>query len=621
MKTKLLLIIGFFVLSAFQTNAQIFDPNEIFDWHDTIENSTDTTSRIGHWSYLGKSMTPKDTIRFLIIYAGFTNDWNYNSQEWYDWPYYDEDSIIGTSFPRNTFQLFYTNQNQFSDTATDMTISNFFYHMSLCTDSSFKVMADIFPERINVPLTSAIASNGNAFSILSKMVFDTIQARYPTFDWGKYDNRKSKTLSTYYEEDDRYYNPDNEIDYVFISFRYFRPQKISDFPIDADSISDIWYAMDGAGGYASIRNYTFHNPVTGIDYNIRNGFTQIKGIKSTGGQRTTIIHEWAHTCFDSPHVGNANGVVGQYFYSTFGWNMCNNGLEVYYCANAWERWWLNWIDIKYDLEEESDNGIYVLRDFVTTGDAIRIKIPNVPNQHLWLEFHSGETVFDTQRNEFKNLQNGPTQPPPIGLVAFIENIGDDRSQTDIFNTGANGIKTIDMRGNYDYETDITNFETNVRWWGNRAYDFNVVEENCFGSQNTLSPIRMDFYTNRDDYYPNGIINLSVGTNDPSDNESFMFLKSEGEYVDGPLGYDIAFETGQELDICSNPALFNYQEFNSSTQKLTPIYLHGINVKLLYYTDSTAVVEVKFDDYNIDKNVRMTGDIILLENTPLFLNLN
>ena len=435
-------------------------------------------------------------MRFLIIYAGFTNDWNYQGDyqlpnDNHVWPYYNIDGSTGTSFPLYPEQLFYTNQSQFSDTATDLSVSNFFYNMSLCTDSSFQVMADIFPERINVPLTSSIASMYNPFPTLSEMVYDTIQARYPTFNWGKYDNRKTKT--TNYEEDDRYYNPDNEIDYVIISFRYQRPSRIDQFPEDADSIKQIWYALGGAGGYSSIKNHTFHNPETGADYEIKRGLTQIKGITGIGAQRNLVIHEWAHNCYGSPHINGANGVVGQHYYTNFGWNMCNNSPVIYYSANAWERWWLNWIHIKYDLEDASDNGIYVLNDFVKTGDAIRIKIPNVANQHLWLEFRSGATVFDTERNQLQNLANGVSPPPALGLVAFIENIGDDRSQTSIFTSGANGIKMIDMQGNYDYETDISDYETGIRWWGNRAYDFNITEANPFGSHNTLSRTRMDFY--------------------------------------------------------------------------------------------------------------------------------
>jgi hypothetical protein len=614
-KIKVLFAFIAIMFFVFQSNAQFFDPDELIDWHDPnyVEDTTKTTA----WSFFGKTMTPKDSIRFLIIYAGFTNDFDFNSDSISPWPYLnpDDNNSIGTSFPRNPEQFIYSDINQFSDTATDRSISNFFYTMSMQKDSSFKVMADIFPERINVPLDSVTAWLYDPFAVLTKRVFDTIQSRYPTFDWSKYDNRKTKTSS--FINDDRFYNPDYDIDYVIISFRYARPDSLQ-IP---DSIRHIWYAYGKAGAYADIYDYTFHNPVTNENYKIKNGFTVFKGINSIPSLKNTFVHEWAHSAFDSPHVSGANGVVGQHYYASSGWNMCNNGIVVFNCSNAWERWWLNWTDIKYDLTDVADNGIYEIEDFITTGDAIRIKIPYVNNQYLWLEYHSGENTFD-HKDLFQNLGNGPAPESPVGLVAYIENIGDNRNNTSIFTSGANGIKTIDMQGNYDYSTDISNYETWVRWWDNRAYNFNIIEENPYGSNNALAGVRMDYYTNTNDNIPNGNIDLSTHTNSSSlRNEKFLLFKLNNEYVDGPMGANIAFAENQEFNVHSNPALFNYQTFNRTSQKLSPIYLHGINIKLISYTGNSAIVQVEFNNYLIDNSVRMCGDIILVENVPLILQSN
>ena len=90
-------------------------------------------------------------------------------------------------------------------------------------------------------------------------------------------------------------------------------------------------------------------------------------------------------------------------------------------VSGWDRWFLGWnnppdktnlISARDDnnLEQLSDLNIpsapsvstFVLRDFVATGDAVRIKLPHfnwqslgdVKNQYLWLENHQLINRFD-----------------------------------------------------------------------------------------------------------------------------------------------------------------------------------------------------------------------------------
>lgn len=241
-------------------NAQI--SNQLIDYHDTITNPKNIVSS-GH-SYYGGVHTPKGVFRILVIFAGFSNDWN---QEQDIWPYTDNMGQVGTTFPNYVNQLFYNNVSSFSPNATDKSLSNYYYQMSMANDSSFKVLGTVFPQRINVPLDPLTASMQD-WEELTKRVFDTIQNRYPNYNWGALDNRKNRSITNpNFSSDNRQYAQDDTIDYVAIFWRF---NDVTNAPTNLKGIGNTWYT-----GYAGIRNYTFTTS-TGNKY-IVDGFTTCRG--------------------------------------------------------------------------------------------------------------------------------------------------------------------------------------------------------------------------------------------------------------------------------------------------------------------------------------------------------
>ena len=129
---------------------------------------------------------------------------------------------------------------------------------------------------------------------------------------------------------------------------------------------------------------------------------------------------------------------------------------------------------------------------------------------------------------------------------------------------------------------------------------------------------------RDDFWGDGQINYSTDANSPPLNkrEHYSVVELNQELMWGPTGYDIAFETGKKVSISTNPGLIAQQKYNGSTKKFDPIFLHGLSFEVLEYQGSgvsrKAKVRVKFNDFEIDRDVRWTGDIILPANVPLEL---
>ena len=203
-----------------------------------------------------------------------------------------------------------------------------------------------------------------------------------------------------------------------------------------------------------------------------------------------FIHEVAHELYECPHIMGANSTMGNHFgMPANGWGMMGPGSRVK-TANAWESWLLGWNELvtgetaeNSDIQSPADlnsTGEYILRDFVTYGDAIRIKIPNTTNTYLWLENHQKESIFD--HNPWKDGHPSPEGEliPDIdaGIYAFIENVWPTRESFNLNITmeKTNKIEVLNAQGNYEYTRSayplmIGNRIDNRYYWDNIIYNW------------------------------------------------------------------------------------------------------------------------------------------------------
>lgn len=344
----------------------------------------DSVAKITANSTNGKVFTAKGNLKVLVIYAGFTNDQETNPDTSLVWPYVDPAGILpdGKTFPKNIGDNFYTDYGDFAPSNNDKSISNYFYQMSLPSGNPLKIIAEVFPERINVT-----AEVGKSWSQYGQWVLDTINAKYPGYDFSSVDNR---TNNPNYLYDYSVSSPDNKIDYLIIVWRY--SQNCNTDPAGPFTLCN--YTGSG-GGFANIYPPTAGSFVDSLDnptYYVNAGFTACKGFY--GLNKTLFTHELAHTLYGAPHCNGANTVVGDYFYMNYGWGMMRSGEapNVYDCANGWERWYNGWIELTADnnttstdiqnINDLQNGGVYTLHDFIKTGDVIRVKLPHASNQYL-----------------------------------------------------------------------------------------------------------------------------------------------------------------------------------------------------------------------------------------------
>lgn len=408
----------------------------------------------------GKVFTPKGDLRILVIYAGFNNiveNIRTGDQPLSGWPvlFSDVENIarsIDIKVPTYVDSIsgampgvFFSDTTEFAvycipaDT-TNMSLSRYYYDMS---GGKFRIMADAYkdpvtgkPVRINID-----PSGATQWRDLNRKVIQQMKAQDPGFDWSPYDKR---TNWTDYQCDNSLSNPDGKPDYVVIVYRWS-----GGWGVQPLSGMQNW---TGSGGAYSILNgldtvsyngYTFDN----AGYTLPNG-----GGNGIGG----FVHELAHELFSAPHIMGANGEPGAYFHTpSAGWGMATTTVTNL-SANAWERWLLGWGEnranfVNANIESQGaiqNGGVYTLQDFITTGDAMRIRIPG-STQYLWIENHQKKSLWDHNpwAGDVQSLKGEIIPDMEKGIYMYVENILPARSAIalDMINK-TNGLKSSKRPG-------------------------------------------------------------------------------------------------------------------------------------------------------------------------------
>ena len=546
----------------------------------------------------GDAFTPNGKLKALVVFAGYEGDCD--SSEATVWPNYRLGETPCKTFPNYLDNLFFSDESEFDNNDSVMSLSNYYYQAS---DYQFKFMADVYPERINIP-GEAPANRWYTLRTGLRQVMDTLKSqlienKYPDFNLSEYDNRKNKPS---FKFDNSLSEPDGIIDYLIVIFR-----------------------VKGEGGVASSINYTLPFGDTTMRTSAGSGFTVTMG---NGNIYTNFIHEVAHTIFACPHVFGVNGTIGHYFYTSHGWSIMRFGWMIN-GPNAWERWMLGWVDDADSSNLVKTNalkGIYTLRDHYSTGDYLKIEIPNTsPIQYLWLENHAGKTLLD-DRYYFDNDAIGNFIPRfQSGVLAYTEALNASRSKKLRYTANeTNGLLAYHREGNFDFTVIVDSIEKNNYedfWYGNRVPNIYKGESNPLVPQNKLTPLRHNWPFQRDliqnknldtsriqytTHYNNGV------------NEGIDIIKLNGKRDYGSLGHDAAFQPGDKIGVSHHSVVLNHQKFDERKQSLSPVILNGISVEVLErLSDGSVKIRVRTDDFEIVRNQRFTGHVLLKDN----LNVN
>ena len=536
-----------------------------------------------NYSHYSNLFTPRDSIRALVIFVGFGS--NFDSKYYYGgW-----DDV----FPNQVYdkKAFYNELQDFNtpiSSRDSLNVSRWFYEMTKQSTRPFKFMVDTIKVNLNLANLDTVSS----WASLNREVIKQMQRDRPFFNWSRYDKR---IYSNYIFDNSINPTSDGIVDYVGIIYRFF--DDMTKDPLWPKELPIPWY-----GGYANIG---YANGMQYNGYTIKEGFHQTKKISNLFG---ILIHELAHTNYNKgQHY--AGGEVGNYFYaSSCGWGLMNLGDQyLFLCANAWERWYwglcgdnnpIQANNVISDIKPPSGSGTYILRDFLTYGDAICIEIPADTNttsnrrmQRLWLENHQMNSIYDNR--QWKNIGNSNLVIPKAskGIYVFIDDHSGNRN-TDSRRSIYNYFKYLHSKGNYDYVCVDSSQNSNVLW-NNKLYHFNEVKANPYSGQNRWESIKLDL--NNDGKIGN--------------TEQKYILYRNGVLTYDFAGIDAAFQQGQKLGIATNPPLTNYPLFLSlgNDKAFEPFILNGIQVEIVSQnSDGSMTVRVSYNKVDIENDYRMSA---------------
>ncbi|UCH13419.1 MAG: hypothetical protein JSV22_09915 [Bacteroidales bacterium] len=362
--------------------------------------------------------------------------------------------------------------------------------------------------------------------------------------------------------------------------------------------------------------------------------------------QTADVHELAHNILgmtNSAHMGGGgplnSGNLITLEANSGGWSIIGSRPSSLLTCNGFERWWLNWLgptnnnypiaagNDSSDIEKSRGNKSFYLRDFITYGDVVRIKLPykdtGALNQYIWLENHQ---IHNNDKLEYPAYWTHKCKEDGIpGIYAYYQVGKDIRESNDIDDMYGDSLSKItdhlipvcaDGKWDVSLSADSSVACINGSYQNHQYY----YQENPFCGYNDL-----------ENHYFNSVSGNIL--NWKSDRMEFLIKVKNGNVTNrlANMGdnYD-AFTGSANINMSTNPAPVNiitYHHRRPGTGKIIKstrtdnrkIHLSGLRIDMAVQKDGIYKVDIRWDNYDITGNVRWTGDIVLHEEVNLFSN--
>ena len=414
----------------------------------------------------------------------------------------------------------------------------------------------------------------------------------------------------------------------------------------------------------------------GIEFKDMKGINtraSFNAVGSAPGGYNITLYEYMHGTFGGNHWHTGGGAGNHTFIAP----PLNYGLTAQHgrtmnSCSAWDRWMMDYMHPKKkylisalnsDTGEETDTelitvenkpegGTFILRDFITTGDAIRIKLPfidyqngGVKNQYLWLENRLMKSEFE-KYTETACSDYGIYKYGTPGIYAYIQ-VGKDAKEgkSDIYsshpyslpNALGSFILPFTAEGNYDFCYRFDLEQPPLKICGNWENPNIPIDKSCSKPNpfNGFSDVFQAGDINKDGVLYNGDKNKSLGLSEVVSTSSSCNQELQENNVchnyncNGDWEDAFGFATGKtKISLSSNPApvpVYTYVSGSAYEQpnKKEPesfenrtIWLNGLSIETLElaerkkYGKGAIKIKIKWDDYNIEENVRWCGNIML-----------
>jgi hypothetical protein len=538
----------------------------------------------------GYRMTSHGTIRAFLIYAEAIND------PWYD-------SINSSTWPKNSMPTdpdylldYYLNPFNIHGK-----ITKYFFQASL---GKLLILGDY--------LDTLVKIDWNTFNMNNKMqditdyLNDSIEgidiptAHNHTFNGHDFDNWVLNGIP----RDVKDTGMDGRIDLVISLWRVnskFADEDDSGNPI---TISGPVKLKDG-GEYGSLTtNYT-GRAWSSIKHEISHSLIGSDGFTTAGdfgGERTTIPKQGGYSMLNyAPYV------LGTSFNGFDRWRLGWRLYGKHYDISALNASTRQEDSTKLDYVPGAPYRDFILRDFVTTGDAIRIKLPyyqdttlGIRNQYLWIENHQMlEGNLDLRKTDAR------------GIYAYIQ-VGYDDLST---NGGGSShyLTFLEGLGNYDMTYNGTTITVNSDKM-NPFTGYSIIQGLAYNLIDPNGSYYDKIYFD-EVFYPTAVIKDGVTL--PASDFAVGTTPSKGSIYD-PI------TPGRKISIGTNPStvpvLTYYTPHIPNDDPMTydnrKIYLNGLSFSVLECVNNEIKVRIHFSDFIVDHDTRWCGPIVLNEKVSL-----
>ena len=529
------------------------------------------------------------------------------------------------------------------DMVVDAQVSQYYqtyfskYYQEISFDK-LKIVGDYYPQLIQIPYDTLKNGQTDDFSVFQALMNATNGQQITTPSKflfpNDFDSWTINTNSGYAKSS----APDGKIDCIIVYWR----------------VNCHIYPTIGNAG--NMYNPWYKYP---IDIANKTGISMYGNI--LGNDISVFVHEFSHNIVgdNTFHSGGANSGYNRIYLQNYsgysilsGWNRINKSY------NGWDRYRLGWNNPQKNLAISSlntsgqeigsdliygqtlplgDSAVYVLRNFATSNDVVRIKLPylrsentSAKEQWMWIENHQllpGTIEYDDKYGPNKQMYK-----KPAGIYLNIQ-VGNN-DPTTYSNSGPNYISPLNGFGNYDfsYSGNVASMsdQTANPFTGVGFASYHTVntdgDESLFYVYKTVNGI--NYYTLEEKAFLNFNYNgINMGV------ENWADFGCHTCYYLGSV-FD-AFYQGDKISLSTNPAPIPKLTFQTNINttayglNLNPtntdnrkIYLNGICVRVLeQMANGDIKISVRWNDFKISKNVRWCGDIVLNEQIDVQQNAN
>ncbi len=548
----------------------------------------------------GFNLTSSGTVRVLLVFGEVINDPDYLKETYTSWP--------PGQMPTDPGYMLDTLLNSSNIHGK---LTKLFYDASF---GEFTLIGDYVNSLMQIDYNSYSGTMGEIVgNYLNSIPADDITTAHQyTFNGSDFDNWQ------YNDTNGAVKTPgmDNKIDLIIVLWRVnslFRDECNS-----CGTVFSIYNPVKGKGGseYGSVTTAYSGTEWGAIRHEIAHSLLGSDAF-ATGGHcgntgRTTIPKQGGYSILNYA-VGASGTLYNGFDRWRLGWKLPS---KQYYISalDATTKTPVN-TDLVYVASAPYHD--YILRDFVTTGDVIRIQLPylksekpNVRYQYLWLENHQMVSELDLNKRDAK------------GIYAYIQVGWDDT--TNFTNNGDKQYLTfLHGMGNYDltYKPDSTIYLNSDKQ--NPLTGYSMIQGLAY---NIIDPNIIDGVSYYDKIFADEVINaksvLKDGITLPSSDYAFPTWPGWGTIHD-------PFIAGRKIGICSNPAttpILTYKVNHfKAVPNLTPrdydnekIYLNGLSFEVLECRppNGDIKVRIRYNDFDVNNDVRWCGPIVLNERVDL-----